>query len=317
MANPTLLYAYRTPGIQQYFTVPAYSDLLTSDSATPAVHVGDIVRVLSTNIEYRCVGDRDFVPVSEPDTATSMPTKFRGWKTNFADTVGKAVADTAATVTLVGSGLRIHGQGVAETDSGVTVAAAAAGPIASLLTTDEAAHTLAISFGSNTEAWDPATYGPMVVEAEVAMSTALTARAFFLGWIGADADALDPVVTGSTITLTLVQDDVSGLFYDSGLTAASRLYAAHNKADEAATILTTDSGVDTSTDFSAAGTYMRLAVRIEANGTMKCYINGTLVSTILASASTSVALNPVLYVESNTTAIATMLCKSFAAYSLA
>lgn len=235
--------------------------------------------------------------------------------TDFRDGVGKAVSDTAASATLAGSGVRVFGQGIAETDSGVTVAYTEAGAVASILTTDEAAHVAALSGFGSTLVWQPDVHGRMCIEANVAMSSAITERAFFLGFLGTAADALDPAVTGSTTTLTLVQDDLAGLFFDTGLTDADRLFAPHNKSDEAATIATTATGVDTGTDFPAAGTYIRLRVEISAAGAMTCFANKAQITSIAASLDVDEECVPVLYVESNAASVKTMLCKHFAAWT--
>jgi hypothetical protein len=235
---------------------------------------------------------------------------------DFRNAVGKAASDTAASAVLVRSGLRIHGQGVAELDSGLTVAFAEGGNVASLLTTDEAAHTLAISAGhAGTAVWQPDVNGRMVIDALLAHSSAITERAMFLGFLGTCADALDPAVTGSATTLTLVQDDLAGLFFDSGLTDPDRLFAPHNKSDAAASIATTAAGVDTGVDIPAAGTYTRLRVEIGANGTMTCFKDKVQVTSIAAALDVDEECAPVLYVESNAASVKTMLVKQFAAYT--
>jgi hypothetical protein len=237
-----------------------------------------------------------------------------GWYSDFRDGVGKPVANTDATLIIPGSGLRVHGQGIAETDSGLTVDFVEGGPVASLLTTDELLHLAAISVGDDTPVFQPDTHGPLVVDAIVAMETALTLRRFFLGFLGTVADALDPPVTGATTVLTLVQDDLAGLFYDSIMTAATRLFAPHNKSDEAATLATTAAGVDTGVDFPAAGTYVRLRVEISAAGVMTCFINKAQVSQIAAALDVDEEVSPCLLVGANATAITTMLVKQFATW---
>lgn len=238
-----------------------------------------------------------------------------GTFTDFRDGVGKAVANTDATATIPGSGVRVFGQGIAEDDSGLTVAYAEGGAVASLATTNEAAHTAALSIFGSTLVWQPDVNGAMVIDALVSNSAAITNRALFCGFLGTAADALDPAVTGSGTTLTLVQDDLAGLFFDSGLTDADRLYAPHNKSNEAATIETDATGVDTETDIAAAGTYQRLRVQISEAGAMTCFVNKTQVTSIAASLDADEEVVPVLYIEANTTAVTTLLVKHFAAFT--
>ena len=235
--------------------------------------------------------------------------------TDFRDGAGKAIADTDATATIPGSGVRVHGQGVAETDSGLTVAHGEGGPVASLLTTDEVAHLLALSVGGTTPPYQPDTHKTLVVEALLAMDAALTDRAMFLGFLGTVADALDPAATGATVTITLVQDDLAGLFFDSGLTDADRLFAPHNKSDEAATIATTATGVDTGADMPAAGTYTRLRVEITADGTLVAFKDKVQIARIEATLDVDEECAPCLYVEANAAAVTTMLVKRFATWA--
>jgi hypothetical protein len=233
--------------------------------------------------------------------------------TDFRAGLGKAVADTAASATIAdGTGIRVHGQGIAETDSGLTVAFAEGGAVASLITTDEDAHLAALSQPGTSPIYQPDTHGPLVIDADVAMSSAITLRRFFIGFLGTLADALDPPATGATTTITLVQDDLAGLYFDAGLTAAARLFAPHNKSDEAASIATTATGVDTGSDFPAAGTYVRLRVEISAAGVMTCFVNKAQVSQIAASLDVDEEVAPSLLVGSTSAATKTMLVKRVA-----
>lgn len=235
--------------------------------------------------------------------------------TDFRSTLGSALAATNASDTIAdGSGVRVHGQGLAETDSGLTVAVAEGGQVASLVTTDEDAHLAALSPPGTSPIFQPDTHGPLVIDVNVAMSSALTLRRFFAGFLGTIADALDPPVTGATTTITLVQDDLAGLFYDAGLTAAARLFAPHNKSDEAASIATTATGVDTGQDFPAAGTYTRLRVEIWRNGTMVCFKDKVQITSIAASLDVDEEVQPCLLVGSTSAAVKTMLVKKFAAW---
>lgn len=228
---------------------------------------------------------------------------LRGYYEDFRSGVGKALADTAATVILA-SGVRVHGQGIAETDSGLTVSQVAeVGPVGALVTTNEAAHVAAIGIGDTALPFQPDTHGPLVIDVDFTHNTAITDRATFCGFIGAAADALDPVVTGSTTTLTLVLDDLAGLFQDSGLTDADGIFAPHNKSNEAATLATTATGVDCSSTIAAAATYQRWRVEISAAGVMTCFINKTQVTRIAASLDADEEVVPSFHIVSNAAAV--------------
>lgn len=248
------------------------------------------------------------------------PVNFRSrgliaYASDFRAGLGKALADSNdAAVIADGTGLRVHGQGVAENDSGLTVAFLEGGPVASLITTDEAAHLAAISQPGTSPQFQPDTHGPLVVDAEIAMSSAITLRSLFLGWLGAIADALDPAVTGATVTATLVQDDLAGVIFDAGLTDADRLYAVHNKGDEAATQDVTAGGRDTGADFPAAGTYTRLRVEISRTGVMTVFKDKVQIAQISAALDADEEVAPSLYVRSTSAATKTMLVTMFAAW---
>lgn len=238
-----------------------------------------------------------------------------GGSTDFRSGLGKAVADTTASAIVAdGTGVRVFGQGIEQTDSGLTVAYAEGGPVASLIATDESAHLAAIGLGDSSFSMQPDNEGNMVIDAIVAMSSAITLRSLFIGFLGTAADALDPPVTGSTTTLTLVQDDLAGLVFDAGLTDADRIYAPYNKSDAAASIATTATGVDTGVDFPAAGTYCRLRVEINADGTMVCFKDKAQITRIASALDTDEECIPVLLVRSTSAATKTMLIKQFAAW---
>lgn len=238
---------------------------------------------------------------------------FGVW-TDFRDQVGIAVADTNGEFVVPGSGLRILGQGIAETDSGLVVQTAGEGGcLGRMTTTDEDAHTIAI--GMEAGVMQPDQHQLLVVDCEVTHVSAITLRAMFCGFIGTAADALDPPVTGSTTTATLVQDDLAGIFFDVGFTAASRYYAVHNKSDEAASQSISTGGRDTSTDVAAAGTFQRLRVEINAGGDMLVFVNKAQVASITDALDADEEVSPVLCLESTSTAVKSMDVRRFATWA--
>lgn len=237
---------------------------------------------------------------------------FGVW-TDFRDRAGKAHADTAAAAFLVGSGVRVFGQGVAETDSGLVVGTAGeGGSLGRLTTTDEAAHTIAIGMEAGT--MQPDQHQQLVVDVDLTHVSAVTERAMFVGFLGTAADALDPAVTGSTVTATLVQDDLAGVFFDSGLTAATTLFGVHNKSDEAATqALGTDG--NTGTTIAAAGTFQRIRVEINAGGDMTVFVNKAQVYSDTDALDADEECSPVVYLESNAASVKAMDIRRFAAWA--
>jgi|TARA_R110000751_G_scaffold97232_2_gene189232 hypothetical protein len=179
---------------------------------------------------------------------------------NVADVA--VVSGTAAAVTTPG-GFRLFGQGLAESaDSGMVVTAGLDGQRMS--TTNEDAHTIAI--GSNVFL-QPDTHGPFTFSALFQFVNQITTTAAFIGFCGTASDALDPRVTGATTVLTLVDDDVAGLFFDSQLTDGDRWMVPHNKSNAAATIATTAAGVDTGKNVVLA-TYTLATVTVDKSGNL-------------------------------------------------
>jgi hypothetical protein len=235
-----------------------------------------------------------------------------GTYTDFRDGAGKAHSDTGTNYLIPGSGVRVFGSGIDETDSGLVITQGANGAVGRLTSSATAtALPAALGFGGSTVLFDPATNGPLVVDAKFTVVTDLLTKRVFLGFTGTSADALVSPVTGSTLTLTLVQDDVSGMMFDSAMTAATEIFAPHNKADEAASILTTATGVDTGVVIPAVGTYHRWRVEISPTGVMTVFINAVQVTQIAASASATVDVSPVLLLSGTTTAIDAIDIKFF------
>lgn len=247
------------------------------------------------------------------------PTSFNqaplwGVFSDFRSQVGIAVADTATEFIIPDSGLRVFGQGLAETDAGLVVQTAGeGGNVGRCTTTDEDGHVIAI--GMEAGVMQPDQHQLLVVDCEVTQVSAITLRAMFCGFIGTAADALDPPVTGSTVTATLVQDDLAGLHFDVGYTATSRYYAVHNKSDEAASQTVNTGSRDTGVDVSTAGTYQRLRVEINATGGMTAFINKAQVFSLATALDADEEVSPVLALESTSAAVKSMDVKRFAAWA--
>ena len=238
-----------------------------------------------------------------------------GVHTDFRDQAGKALANTAAEAIIPGSGLRIFGQGIeVNGDSGLVAnAATEGGTTARLHATNETSHLAAI--GMDAGVMQPDQHGKLTVDVEFTSVTNILTRAFFLGFAGTAADALDPVATGATVTLTLVQDDLAGILMDSRLTDAAGLMAAHNKSNEAATLLVAATGVDTGSDMPAAATFVRLRVEITAAGLMVCFKDKVQIASIAASLDADEEVSPVFYVETTTAATKAVDIRRFSAFA--
>jgi len=221
-----------------------------------------------------------------------------GIDTDFRDEVGKAHANTDAAAIVAGSGLRVFGQGVAETDSGAVASVGEGGPVMRLTTTDEVAHTVAI--GTKAGVYQPDQHGLGIVDVEFTSVSAITLRGYGIGFVGLAADAFDPPITAATTVATLVQDDLALIHQNVGYTDADRLYVAHNKSDAAADMTVVDSGVN----LAAAGTYQRVRVEVDgADGTARFFVNKAQVAEVSEALDEDEEASPVFYIESTSTAV--------------
>lgn len=250
-------------------------------------------------------------PYWTPESFEQAP--LFGVHADFRDNVGLAISDTSGGAILAGSGLRVFGQGAADTDSGLVVQTAAEGGIeARMTTTNEAAHLLAI--GMSAGVMQPDQHGSMVIDVELSNVTAITDRFLFIGFLGTAADALDPAVTIATTVATLVQDDLAGLAVDSAAGDPDRIYGVHNKSNAAATQDLTADG-DTSTDLAAAGTYQRFRVEIAADGDMLCFIDKVQVYSQAIALDVDEECSPVCYLGSNAAAIKSADVRRFSSWA--
>lgn len=235
------------------------------------------------------------------------------WCSDFRDGLGKPVADVNLTYTLPGSGIRIFGEGIDETDSGFVVAIGEGGAIGTLITTDEADHAGALGVGITTSVpYQPDNNGSIVVDALVAQSADVLLRRFFLGWVGLTPDNITSPCTGSGTTITNVQDDLAGLFFDVGLTDGDRYFTPYNKGGTDPTRST--ALINTGVDVANAGTYQRLRVEVTAAGVVRCFINKVEVKLITGALDVDEEIAPLLLLESTSAATKSCLVKQFACW---
>ena len=182
-----------------------------------------------------------------------------------------------------------------------------------MLTTNETAHLLALGMGEHEVAnIQPDGNGPAVIDVEFSHVSAITDRATAIGFIGTLADALVEPVTGATTTLTLVQDDVAVMIQDSGLTDADGIFLATNKGNAAASVDTTDTGVDLSQTIAAAGTYQRWRAELAEDGDVTVFIDKVQVGTVAIGLDVDEEVSPVFYIAANAAAIKSATIKRVA-----
>ena len=220
----------------------------------------------------------------------------------------KGIADVTAALNAA-SGMRVFGQGVVEVDSGVLKGTDVAGShVGEMRTTDEDEHVVALGLGSAVAMLVPEDHGTLVIDITWAQLTDILTRRLFVGFAGEAADALDPLISIATTVITFVAagtegDDMAGICMDANAGDPDALYLAHVKANAAATIATTATGVDLSTNLAVAATYQRFRLEVTQAGVITAFIDKVQVSRITAALTPATALLPVaaLMVESGTT----------------
>lgn len=237
-----------------------------------------------------------------------------GVETDWRDQVGYAVANNDAEAVVAGSGIRIFGDGLEQTDSGAVAQTAGEGGITMRLsTTNQTAHLIAI--GMDAGVMQPDQHGPLTVDVEMTNVSAITARAMYVGFVGTAIDAFVEPVTGDTVTATLVQDDLAGIFFDTDLTDADRWYGVHNKSNASATQDLSSDG-DTSTNVPAAGTYQRLRVEIAPGGGMTAYADKSVIYTQDEALDTDEECSPIFYLAAQADAVKTCDVRRFSAWAV-
>ncbi len=249
-------------------------------------------------------------------TPVSMNQKnLVGVATDFSQNTGRL--GSAVTAFSYDNGVRYFGQGVEvnDADTAVTISYPLSGPLATVGTTNEASHVTALGYGGTAGLWQPTANGVMTIEATFTGITDIATRAFFLGFsgdlAGAMANEIDPVVTGSTTTLTFsavgtAGDNCHGLFMDSRLTAATSVFLATNASNAAASQTTTSAALTIPTVMPAAATYTRWRVEIDALGAVRAFIDKVEVKKLAAASVTVGTVLCPIFSQENTTTTASL-----------
>lgn len=296
----------------------------TVNSAGNGVPPGSVLVDKNTGVMFVNEGTTAspyWTPVSfEQRGLTGIGTDFKRWTTQDG-------TSTASNLIDVGTGLKTFGQGleVNDADTAMTVSYPIGGPLLTFGTTNEANHSSSLGLPGTAGLWKPATNGVMVVDINFTGITDILTRAFILGFQGdangAQEEALDPIATGLTTTITFsavgsAGDNIAALIMDSRLTAASTIFALNNKADAAATQTTTSAALTVAATMPAAATYSRWRVEVDAAGNAYFFVDKVLVKTVALALTPTVAHKPVFQMV-NTTTTAALQCgiRNFATWS--
>ena len=199
--------------------------------------------------------------------------------------------------------LRVIGDGLAETDSGiVALDSDAVNGVAQFTTTNEDKHAAGVTTSAM---FDVGNMGTIIAEARVRLP-AIANREVFFGFSDVNTDTVsleDDVFHGNGTTITLTASDGAGFLFCSELTDSADwhgIYAGGSTTGE-----TTSTNVDLD-DIAVAGEFQILRLEIAENGTCRWYIDGELKQTTTGAVSTTVDLACQLIVEAKTTTALTM-----------
>ena len=227
----------------------------------------------------------------------------------FDDFIGfeVPVASTAAPATapyFTPGGLRVVGQGLADTDSGVVcLDADGLNGVVRLTTTNETEHSAGFTTNSS---FDMALNGGIGIEARVRFENTDTKQVYF-GLTDVVTDGVGILegeqMVGSGTAITLTASDLCGFMMTPDLTTdPADWHGVYNGGT------TTGETTSTSINFSDdAGTdFQVLRLEVDSNGTARWYIDGDLKQTVTGAVSTSTDLAVLLMVEAKGNAIETM-----------
>ena len=210
------------------------------------------------------------------------------------------VANTAASRTFGSSGLRVIGQGIAETDSGITVGESdGLNGVGILTTTNEDAHSSGLTTG---KIFDVGKMAPLNIECRVQFPD-LDTKEFYFGLtdVNDDTSILEGNnLHGASTTITLTASDLCGFLLSAELTDDEDWHMVYNGGDT--TGQTTSTSIDADVD-AVAGEYDVLRLEVAPNGTARWYINGALKQTVTGAVSTSTDLAVIAMVEAKSAAI--------------
>jgi len=204
------------------------------------------------------------------------------------------VAATAATRAFGGSGLRVIGQGIADTDSGITVGEAdGLNGVGILTTTNEDAHSVGLTTG---KVFDVGKMAPINIECRVQFPD-LDTKAFYFGLTDVNADATileGEIGVAAGATLTLSASDLCGFLIDAEATDDEDWIMLYNGGTT--TGQTTIASIDANND-AVAAEWDILRLEVSINGTARWYVNGVLKQTVTGAVSTSTDLAVLAMIE--------------------
>lgn len=139
--------------------------------------------------------------------------------------------------------------------------------------------------------------GGLVFEAKVTPVSSVASVAYFIGLTDTLATTtLEEPATLATATITYVADDAVGFLFDTGATT-DVFYGVAVKATTGTAFANAVVGAA-----PVAGTAITFRIELDTTGAASFYVNGSLLGTIAAAVTTTVALTPIVSVMTRTTA---------------
>ena len=210
------------------------------------------------------------------------------------------IAETAASRTFGGSGLRVVGEGIAETDSGVTVGETDANNgVGILTTTDEVNHSCGVA---TAQSFVVGKMGTIVAECRVQFVD-LDTKEFYFGLSDENVDNENlesSTIHGATETVTLSAANLCGFLLSAELSEDEMWTMVYNGGTT--TGQTDSTEIESSVD-AVAAEWDVLRLEVAVNGTARWYVNGVLKQTVTGAASTTAELCVIAMVECKTAAI--------------
>jgi hypothetical protein len=210
------------------------------------------------------------------------------------------VSNTGVTRAFGSSGFRVVGQGIAETDSGITVLESnGLNGVGVLTTTNEDAHSCGVTTGL---VFDAGKMGTLVAECRVQFPD-LDTKAFWFGFTDVNSDTTileGNQLVASGASLTLSASDLCGFLLDSEATDDEDWIMAYNGGTTSGE--TTIASIDADDD-AVAGEFQILRLEVDPNGTARWYIDGVLKQTKAGALATGTDVGLLAMIEARSAAI--------------
>ena len=210
------------------------------------------------------------------------------------------VSNKGVTRAFGSSGFRVVGQGIAETDSGITVLESnGLNGVGVLTTTNEDAHSCGVTTGL---VFDAGKMGTLVAECRVQFPD-LDTKAFWFGFTDVNSDTTileGNQLVASGASLTLSASDLCGFLLDSEATDDEDWIMAYNGGTTSGE--TTIASIDADDD-AVAGEFQILRLEVDPNGTARWYIDGVLKQTKAGALATGTDVGLLAMIEARSAAI--------------